>query len=188
MGPHGTQYALFRPAEAIPLEPPASDVADRRFSDYVVYVDASGDHSLTSIDHEIPVFVLALFVFHKLHYAEKIIPAVEKLKFNYFGHDSVVLHGNEIHKQKGVFAFLSHRPTRKEFMKLLISIMEVSNFILITYVVDKARLSRAEVGTPNPYHIALGHCLPEVKQKGGIRKYVSNWNIVMAKNSPADRF
>jgi len=132
MSTTGTQYALFELAEAIPLEQPVAESTSSRFSDYVVYVDESGDHSLASIDPEYPVFVLALCVFHKRHYSEKIIPAVEKLKFNYFGHDSVVLHENEIRKQKGLFAFLSHLPTRTEFMSRLSSIMDASNFILVT--------------------------------------------------------
>lgn len=156
MSTRGTQYALFESAEPMPVEQLAAPAADRRFSDYVVYVDESGDHSLASIDPDYPVFVLALCVFHKRHYSEKIIPAVEKLKFNYFGHDSVVLHENEIRKQKGDFAFLSHLPTRKEFIGRLSSIMEASNFILISCVVDKARLGRSEGSSTNPYHIALG--------------------------------
>lgn len=156
----GTQYALFESVEAIPVEKPAGrDVGEKRFSDFVVYVDESGDHSLGSIDKEYPVFVLALCVFHKRHYAEKIIPAVEKLKFNYFGHDSVVLHEHEIRKQKGDFVFLSHLPTRNAFMEQLSSIMEASNFVLIACVVDKQHLGRSEGATSNPYHIALGLCL-----------------------------
>ncbi len=130
----GTQYSLFESVEAIPVEQPAQEPVGRRFSDYIVYVDESGDHSLASIDQGYPVFVLALCVFHKRHYAEKIIPAVQKLKFNYFGHDSVVLHENEIRKQKGDFAFLSHRPTRDEG------------------------------ANSNPYHIALGVCLEALRE------------------------
>lgn len=160
----GTQYALFESAEPMPVEAVVAEPTDRRFSDYIVYVDESGDHSLASIDPDYPVFVLALCVFHKRHYAEKIIPAVEKLKFNYFGHDSVVLHENEIRKQKGDFAFLSHRPTREAFMSRLSSIMEASNFVLITAVVDKTRLSRSEGATSNPYHIALGICLEALRE------------------------
>lgn len=159
MSTPGTQYSLFESVEAIPVEGKAPDSLGRRFSDYVVYVDESGDHSLTSIDKDYPIFVLAFCIFHKRHYAEKIIPAIEKLKFNYFGHDSVVLHENEICKQKGDFAFLTHLPTRNAFMASLTSIMEESNFILISCVVDKARLSRGAGGPPNPYHIALGICL-----------------------------
>jgi Protein of unknown function (DUF3800) len=159
----GTQYALFEVIEQTPLEQVVSASKSDRFSDYVVYVDESGDHSLASIDAEYPVFVLALCVFHKRHYSEKIIPAVEKLKFNYFGHDSVVLHENEIRKQKGQFAFLSQRSVQTAFMGQLSSIIEASNFILITCVVDKTRLSRAEGATSNPYHIALGICLESLR-------------------------
>lgn len=156
----GTQYALFESVEALPVDSaPPQPVEGRRYSDYVVYVDESGDHSLASIDAGYPVFVLALCVFHKRHYSEKIIPALEKLKFNYFGHDSVVLHETDIRKQKGDFAFLSHLPTRNEFMNRLSEIMVQSNFILIACVVDKARLSRSEGTASNPYHIALDICL-----------------------------
>lgn len=159
----GTQYGLFESVEAIPVKQGDTDPAGRRFSDYVVYVDESGDHSLASIDKDYPVFVLALCIFQKRHYAEKIIPAVEKLKFNYFGHDSVVLHENEIRKQKGDFAFLAHRPTRDVFMAGLSSIMEASNFILVACVVDKARVNRAAGAASNPYHIALGICLEALR-------------------------
>lgn len=163
----GSQYSLFESAEPTPVETPAAAaaaVADRRFSDYVVYVDESGDHSLASIDAGYPVFVLALCVFHKRHYSERIIPAVEKLKFNYFGHDSVVLHETDIRKQKGNFAFLSHRPRREEFMDWLSTIMVQSNFILIACVVDKARLGRSDCDASNPYHIALDICLQRLHE------------------------
>lgn len=160
----GTQYSLFESVESIPVEASRVDLgAGRRFSDYVVYVDESGDHSLASVDKDYPVFVLALCIFHKRHYAEKIVPAVEKLKFNYFGHDSVVLHENEIRKQKGDFVFLARRAVRDEFMGQISSIMDASNFILIACVVDKARLSKAQGAASNPYHIALGMCLEALR-------------------------
>ena len=38
------------------------------FSDFMVYVDESGDHSLTSIDKNYPIFALAFCVFYKQHY------------------------------------------------------------------------------------------------------------------------
>mgnify|MGYP000331903451 CR=1 FL=1 len=81
MTPAGTQYALFESVEAIPVEQAPQEPAGRRFSDYVVYVDESGDHSLASIDRDYPVFVLALCVFHKRHYAEKIRTDICSLYF-----------------------------------------------------------------------------------------------------------
>jgi hypothetical protein len=185
----GTQYALFEVAEVTPLEKPSTDAVGKRFSDYVVYVDESGDHSLASIDPVYPVFVLALCVFHKRHYSEQIIPAVEKLKFNYFGHDSVVLHENEISKQKGLFSFLSHRPTRTEFMNRLNSIMDASNFVLITCVVDKARLSKNDGANSNPYHIALGLCLQALQgflsEKG--QQHLQTHVVVECRGKKEDR-
>ena len=76
---------------------------DSPYSKYIVYVDESGDHSLQSIDNNYPVFVLAFCIFHKRHYSEAIVPALEKFKFNHFGHDQIVLHENEIRKEKGAF-------------------------------------------------------------------------------------
>lgn len=160
----GAQYSLFETAEQLPVQSqatlaPTSPQEESPFSDYVVYVDESGDHSLASIDPGYPVFVLAFCIFHKRHYSESIIPAIEKLKFNYFGHDSVVLHETDIRKQRGDFAFLSHKPRYDEFMAKLGTIVEQARFVLITCVVDKPRLSKHSGEDTNPYHIALDHCL-----------------------------
>jgi len=38
---------------------------DAGFSDYIIHVDESGDHSLESIDPNYPVFVLAFCIFNK---------------------------------------------------------------------------------------------------------------------------
>ncbi|WP_018151176.1 DUF3800 domain-containing protein [Leeia oryzae] len=168
MSAFGMQYSLFEtvedemPIDAVGSTSVPSEEA-RRFSDFIVYVDESGDHSLASIDADYPVFVLALCVFHKRHYSEKVIPAVEKLKFNYFGHDNVVLHEHEIRKQKNAFSFLSNRAIRTEFMTQLSAIMDASNYILITCVVDKHRLSKAQGANSNSYHIALGICLESLR-------------------------
>ena len=93
-----------------------SPLEETEFGKYIVYVDESGDHSLQSIDKHYPVFVLAFCVFHKRHYSEAIVPALEKFKFNHFGHDQVILHENEIRKQKGVFTSLIGREKRGVFM------------------------------------------------------------------------
>ena len=164
MSEPAAQYSLFESIEAMPVETPAAAQGGaRRFSDFVVYVDESGDHSLASIDKAYPVFVLALCVFHKRHYAEKIVPAVQKFKFNHFGHDSVVLHEHEIRKQTGMFGFLTQRAARDAFMGQLGKIMAASNFVLIACVVDKARLPKSEGAASNPYHIALGLCLEALR-------------------------
>ena len=74
------------------------------FSDYIVYVDESGDHSLTSIDKKFPVFALSFCVVKKDEYIKSVVPALQEFKLKYWGHDSVILHEHEIRKSKGEFA------------------------------------------------------------------------------------
>ena len=74
------------------------------YGDYVIYVDESGDHSLTSIDVGYPIFVLVFCVFRKEDYANVIVPKVQTFKFKHFGHDIVVLHEKDIRKRNWPFA------------------------------------------------------------------------------------
>lgn len=129
------------------------------FSQYIVYVDESGDHSLQSIDSQYPVFVLAFCIFHKRYYSETIVPALEKFKFNHFGHDQVVLHENEIRKEKGVFNIFRSKQEKNQFLDELTSIIETSNFSLISCTIDKRALRNRGDPDANPYHIALGFCM-----------------------------
>ena len=124
------QFPLFQTESTHISQIPADE--ETPFSQYIVYVDESGDHSLQSIDEQYPIFVLAFCVFHKRHYSEVIVPALEKFKFNYFGHDQVVLHENEIRKEKGAFNIFRSRDQKHQFLNQLTSIIEYSNFVLIS--------------------------------------------------------
>ena len=130
-----------------------------KFSNFIVYVDESGDHGMQTLDPNYPVFVLAFCVFYKRHYAEKVAPALQKFKFNHFGHDLVVLHEREIRKETGEFKFRDRRH-KMHFIDGLTDIIGASNFILISCVIDKESLRReGGAAPPNPYHLALGFCL-----------------------------
>lgn len=133
--------------------------SERAFGKYIVYVDESGDHGMSSIDPNYPVFVLAFCIFHKGHYAEKVVPALEAFKFKHFGHDQVVLHEHEIRKEKGVFRIFQNREAKHRFLEELTTIVERSNFILASCVIEKSRLGDAAEESDNPYHIALMHCM-----------------------------
>lgn len=138
--------------------PGRSDSSVSDFGKYIVYVDESGDHSLKSIDENYPVFALAFCVFHKRHYSEAIVPALEKFKFKHFGHDQVILHEQEIRKRKGIFNFSGDRSHHEQFIQDLADIMSFGNFILISTVIDKNNLSR-QYTNYNAYHIALTLCM-----------------------------
>lgn len=61
-------------------------------SDYLVFVDESGDHHLTRIDPQFPVFGLLFAILHKDDYVEKVCPTLSRFKFQFWGHDEVALH------------------------------------------------------------------------------------------------
>lgn len=149
------QYSLFGEQASRSAHAPGTMVPGKPYGNHVVYVDESGDHSLESIDPQYPVFVLAFCVFHKGHYANHVVPALETFKFKHFGHDVVVLHETDIRKERGCFRF-SNRPHKEAFLDELTGIIETSHFMLIACVVDKRQLRERSA---NPYHLALGFCL-----------------------------
>lgn len=131
-----------------------------KYSDFIIYVDESGDHGMQRLDPSYPIFVLAFCVFQKRHYCEKVIPALQKFKFNHMGHDLIGLHELEIRKEKGAFSrFFKSRHHKHAFLEELTGIIDASNFILISCVIDKASLREKQGSVSNPYHVALGFCL-----------------------------
>lgn len=155
------QASLF---ESFPINPQQIPDDPKVHSNYVVYVDESGDHGVEKLDENYPVFVLALCIFHKTNYCEKVIPSVEKFKFNYFGHDHIILHEHEIRKSKGDFSFLNTRELKERFISDLTNIISINNFIVASCVVDKRRLRERFPKPLNPYNIALVHCIETLYQ------------------------
>ena len=114
-------------------------------------------------------FPLAFCIFYKDHYLSKVVPELQQLKFDYFGHDLVILHEHEIRKEKGDFTLFKYRSEKNQFMGGLSRIIDGSNFLLASCVIEKNKMQSKEDGT-NPYHLALRHCLETlfdlVKEKG----------------------
>ncbi len=140
------------------MDTEAPGAVDDKRSKFIVYVDESGDHSLQKIDPEYPVFVLSFCIFNQRYYADTVVPAIEKFKFDKFGHDIVILHEREIRKELGVFRF-PDRAYREKFIDDLTTIIDDSNFILVSCVIDKNKLGISGDIPENPYHIALGFCV-----------------------------
>jgi hypothetical protein len=124
------------------------------YSDYIVYVDESGDHGLTCIDENYPVFVLCFCVFQKKYYSEKVTPDLRKLKFEIFGHDMVILHEQDLRRKTGAFR-LMNKEKRETFLNSLDSLINHSDFTLFSSVIDKRKLKRGEVQDFHIYHLAM---------------------------------
>ena len=128
-----------------------------QYSDYIIYVDESGDHSLSSIDKDYPVFVLAFCIFKKESYTNHAVRKLKEFKFKHFGHDMVVLHENEIRRDKGFFKNLKSKQLKQDFMNELTQIIEEENFTIIATAIKKENL--LELKSNHPYDLALRFCM-----------------------------
>ena len=127
---------------------------DKQFSDYIVYVDESGDANLDKIDPNFPTFVLSFCIFKKSDYANHVIPCMSNLKFSYFGHDMVVLHERELRKREGIFSSLNLEK-RTTFMEELTTIIKNSEMTIIAIVIKKSLYVNRYKDPTEPYSLAM---------------------------------
>lgn len=132
-------------------------------SDYIVYVDESGDHSLESINPCYPIFVLSFCIFEKKYYSHVVTPNLRMLKFSTFGHDMVILHEHDIRKKRGAFINLN-KESREIFIDRLSNLIEGSDFILVPIVIDKNAIKKRELDPIHPYHLAMRLGLEKIYQ------------------------
>jgi len=125
-----------------------------KFSNYIVYVDESGDHSLQNVNPQYPVFVLAFCIFKIKDYTDIVTPKIQQFKFEHFGHDVVILHEREIRKREPPFEMLMNGEKRKDFMSGLNSIFVDSPMSIVAAAIDKQKLS-VKTNASNLYNIAM---------------------------------
>lgn len=125
------------------------------FGDYIVFVDESGDHGLTSVDKNYPMFVLAFCLFKKDAYIQLVTPALQSLKFHFWGHDEQVLHEHEIRKPNKNYSFLFDATKRNAFIHAINKLISEMPFQLVAAVIRKLELNRQYVKPSNPYELAL---------------------------------
>ena len=136
------------------------------FSRYIIYADESGSPQLRAdLDH-FPIFVLNFLVVEKRVYSEHVSPAVQALKFAYFGHDQVILHERDIVKQKGSFAqFRTDALRRQRFLDALTPLVARNDIAFDYAIVDKAKMPDRPDDPWSPYDIALGICMERAARR-----------------------
>lgn len=126
----------------------------------VVYLDETGDHSLEREDKDFPVFALVMMVCDQDVYRDTLIPLVNRLKFDYFGHECVIIHSRDIRKAQNDFGFLTDPKKRQPFYERINEIMATPGYDLIATVIKKQE-HKAKYGrhAANPYDLALTFAL-----------------------------
>jgi hypothetical protein len=130
-------------------------------SGYIVYVDESGDHSLTSINADFPMFVLAFCIFPVDVYVDRIVPLVQRIKFDFFGHDMVVFHEREIRKSAPPFDMLLRPEVRRRFMDRIDAVF-AEPFSVVATAIAKDEFKDSVGVDVSPYNVALEYGLERV--------------------------
>ncbi|MGD0664372.1 MAG: DUF3800 domain-containing protein [Rhabdochlamydiaceae bacterium] len=133
-------------------------------SDYIIYADESGDHSLNDVNKLYPVFVLAFSIFSKKAYLEDVIRLIKSFKFAFWGHDLTVLHSSKLRKRMEDFQFLHDQVIRANFIESLNKAIDSSPFEVIAMAIDKRHLKETSSYPSNPYELSLEHCIEEIYQ------------------------
>lgn len=158
------------------------------FSRYVVYVDESGSPNLKDVEPENPLFTLAFCVFEKVDYMERVVPSMQKIKFDFWGHDSVIMHSYDIRKERGPFAVLRDAAIRQKFLDRVNAAVEAAPFTLIAAVINKRLLAQNYVNPADTYDIAMTFCMERLARfldEAG-QRHAMQHVLVEKRGEPAD--
>lgn len=126
------------------------------FSDYIIFADESGSSS-PKPDPTYPAFILAFCIFKKSDYMSIVVPKVQELKFQFFGHDDIILHEADIRRRRGEFSVLNDETTNWQFLQATSTLISDVPFEIVASVVDKR--SPVIDAEKDLYEIALHSCL-----------------------------
>lgn len=131
------------------------------FADHIVYADESGSPVLDgTIDPGFPIFVLACVLVAKNACSDAVSPEIQRLKFDFTGHDQLILYERDIRRQSGRFAFLQvDGELRERFLARVNDLVAAAPVEVVATVVDKQRLRRQYASPWSPYDIALHLCM-----------------------------
>jgi len=133
--------------------PPYPALANSRF---LAFFDECGDHSLTKIDPDFPLFVVALVVVERVAYRDVILPELTRFKLCYWNHEGINLHSREIRLAEGPFNILLNPLVRPTFMDDLTRMVERLPFTLFISAIHKQQhLQCCGAMANEPYGLAL---------------------------------
>lgn len=127
--------------------------------EYTCFIDESGDHGLSYIDKNFPLFLLSACLFRndELHDIEV---QFNKFKQKFFKTTYVILHSRDIRKCNGAFQILFDNEVKKEFYLELNEIMKSVKYIIIASGIHKEKhIIKYGKSAKDPYALSLSFVL-----------------------------
>lgn len=131
-----------------------------QFSDYIVFADESGSPVLEDPDPTFPIFALACVLVEKRTYTDFVVPSLQRLKFDFVGHDQLILHERDVRRQQNGFAFLQvDAALREAFLERVNQVVVLADVTLAAAVIDKVKHAQKYSDPWSPYDVALHFCM-----------------------------
>jgi len=122
---------------------------------YFLFLDESGDHNLSFVDKNFPLFLLCGCVI-KDSSLKDLEGRTTSFKQKYFGSTEVILHSRDIRKCQGAFQILFDLQLKEQFYNDLNLILAESNYCLLGSGIDKKKLiKKYGKGAKDPYQLSL---------------------------------
>lgn len=127
----------------------------------VLFLDESGDHNLSVIDPQYPIFVLGGVIVDKDYADGELTGEMNAFKQRLFGTAAVVLHSADITRNQDGFERMKETTFRERFYHELNTLMAALDYTVVACAIRKdMHLARYGVAALDPYMLSL-HVLVE---------------------------
>ncbi|MBI4028618.1 MAG: DUF3800 domain-containing protein [Verrucomicrobia bacterium] len=122
----------------------------------VMFLDESGDHNLSVIDPQYPLFVLAGVMADKDYAETAMTEKVRRFKLDVLGAEDVILHTADITRNRNGFERMKETDFRSRFYGRLNDLMRELDYKVAACVIRKqAHLSAYGLAALDPYMLSL---------------------------------
>ncbi|TAE36269.1 MAG: DUF3800 domain-containing protein [Sphingobacteriales bacterium] len=105
---------------------------------YNLFIDESGDHGLSNLNPNFPVFVLCGIVISEEEY-EKVRIGFNNIKKDIWNNENVIFHSRDIRKCEKEFKYLFDLNLKNQFYHQLDNIIETANYNIIASAIKKEK-------------------------------------------------
>lgn len=122
----------------------------------VLFLDESGDHNLSIIDPQYPLFVLGGVIVEQSYAEGRLTDQLNAFKQTLFGCTGIILHTADIARNRNGFEGLKDVEFRNRFYDALNALMRTLQYTVVACVIRKEEhLTRYGVAALDPYMLSL---------------------------------
>lgn len=122
---------------------------------YYLFIDETGDHSLSNIDIRFPIFMIgAVLISEKEYFIFQ--KKINNFKIKFFKTKEIILHSRDIRKINPPFEILFNLKVKEEFYKELNNIIIETDFVINPVaIMKKNHIEKYGKFAKNPYGLSL---------------------------------